>query len=104
MESGHLANPKHARNIDLDTLATHPDYQKRGAGSMIVKYGCDLADAHGVSAYVDASKEGLGLYKRHGFVNHGDGESDVASMARFHSVTNEVSEGRIQSEARCNTP
>lgn len=82
---GNFANSKYARYTDLDTLATHPDYQGRGAGSMIVKYGCDLADQDGVSAYVDASKEGLVLYKRYGFVDHGQPESDVASMARFRT-------------------
>jgi ribosomal protein S18 acetylase RimI-like enzyme len=25
---------------DLDTLGTHPDYQRRGAGSMLVQWEC----------------------------------------------------------------
>ncbi|KAJ5814481.1 hypothetical protein N7474_006258 [Penicillium riverlandense] len=70
----------------LDTLGTHPDYQGRGAGSMIVKWGCDLADKAGVSAYVDASKEGAGLYKKHGFVDYNPPGSDVAAMARFQKT------------------
>lgn len=67
----------------LDTLATHPDYQGRGAGSMLVKWGCDLADASGLSVYVDASKEGAELYAKFGFVHYGKPGEDVASMARF---------------------
>ncbi|PCG94400.1 Acyl-CoA N-acyltransferase [Penicillium occitanis (nom. inval.)] len=66
----------------LDTVGTHPDYQRRGAGSMLVKWGCDLADRDGVSAYVDASKEGAPLYQKHGFVDYSLPGSDVASMAR----------------------
>ncbi|KAJ5115399.1 hypothetical protein NUU61_001158 [Penicillium alfredii] len=67
----------------LDTLATHPDYQRRGAGSMLLKWGCDLADANGVGAYVDASKAGAPLYQRFGFVDESEpGSGDVASMAR----------------------
>ncbi|EMT71153.1 hypothetical protein FOC4_g10009650 [Fusarium odoratissimum] len=67
----------------LDTLVTHPDYQRCGAGSMLMKFGCDLADKDGVAAYVDASKSGAGLYKRFGFVDESlPGSGDVASMAR----------------------
>lgn len=68
--------------LDLDTLATHPDYQRRGAGSMLVKWGCDLADKDGVGAYVDASKEGAPLYTRFGFVDTSPGEGSIAPMAR----------------------
>lgn len=67
---------------DLDTLGTHPDYQRRGAGSMLVQWGCDLADKDGVAAYVDASKEGASLYQRHGFVDFSLPGAEVASMAR----------------------
>lgn len=71
------------RSVDLDTVATHPDYQRRGAGSMLVKWGCDLADAQGVSAYVDASKDGAPLYAKFGFVDHSGPGEEIASMARF---------------------
>ncbi|KAJ6111518.1 hypothetical protein N7523_007579 [Penicillium sp. IBT 18751x] len=71
------------KNYYLDMLGTHPDYRKRGAGSMLVKYGCDLADEHGVGAYVDASKAGAPLYAKFGFVDEsGPDSGDVAAMAR----------------------
>jgi predicted N-acetyltransferase YhbS len=64
-------------------LGTHPDYQRRGAASMLVKWGCDLADQNGVGAYVDASKSGAPLYTRFGFVDESEpGSGDIASMAR----------------------
>ncbi|KAJ5116640.1 hypothetical protein N7456_000988 [Penicillium angulare] len=66
----------------LDTVGTHPDYQRRGAASLIVKWGCDLADRNGVGAYVDASKEGAPLYQKFGFVDYGPPGSGIASMAR----------------------
>ncbi|KAJ5731744.1 acetyltransferase [Penicillium malachiteum] len=37
----------------------------------------------GVSAYVDASKDGAPLYAKHGFVDHSNPGEHVASMARF---------------------
>ena len=52
------------RGTDLDTLAAHPDYQRRGAGSMLLQWGCDMADKDGVALYVDASKAGAPLYQR----------------------------------------
>ena len=73
-----------SRLVDLDTVATHPDYQRRGCGSMLVKWGCDLADAEGVSAYVDASKDGAPLYAKHGFVDYSNPGEEIASMARYH--------------------
>lgn len=63
---------------------THPDYQRRGAGLMLLKWGCNLADECGVAAYVDASKAGAKLYEKCGFVDETEpGPSDVASMARW---------------------
>ncbi len=49
---------------------------------MMVKWGCDLADRDGVSAYVDASKEGAPLYKKYGFVDFSPPAAEIASMAR----------------------
>ncbi|KAK7437759.1 acetyltransferase [Colletotrichum acutatum] len=70
-------------DTNLDTLVTHPDYQRRGAASMLLKWGCALADEDGVAAYVDASKTGKGLYERFGFVDESlEGDGDVASMVR----------------------
>ncbi|KAK1719712.1 acetyltransferase [Colletotrichum lupini] len=62
----------------LDTLVTHPEYQRRGAASMLLAWGCALADEDGVAA-----KAGKGLYERFGFVDESlDGDGDVASMVR----------------------
>ncbi|KAJ5741538.1 acetyltransferase [Penicillium manginii] len=73
------------RHYYLDTVATHPDYQRCGAGSMLVKWGCDLADSQGVSAYVDASKDGAPLYSKFGFVDYSMPGEGIASMARIAS-------------------
>ncbi|EPS26468.1 hypothetical protein PDE_01405 [Penicillium oxalicum 114-2] len=72
------------RHYYLDMLATHPEYRRRGAGSMLVKWGCDLADREGVGAYVDASQAGVPLYKKFGFVSRSQTGSDslILSMAR----------------------
>lgn len=73
---------------DLDMLGTHPEYRRRGAGSLLVQWGCDLADRDGVGAYVDASKAGAPLYEKFGFVDYSEPGSSkmVASMARKTKV------------------
>lgn len=79
-----MGNSKH---YYLDMLCTHPDFRNRGAGSMLVEWGCSLADKDGVPAYVDASKSGASLYKRFGFVDHSlPDQGDIASMRRPKTV------------------
>jgi GNAT superfamily N-acetyltransferase len=71
--------------VDLDTLVVHPNYQRRGAGSMLVQWDCGLADEEGVALYADASRAGAPLYERFGFVDESKGDSgqaEVASMIR----------------------
>lgn len=52
---------------DLKVLVTDPKYQRKGAGSMLIKYGCDVADEKGVLCALGASEAGYSLYMRHGF-------------------------------------
>jgi len=71
----------------LDMLGTLPEYQGLGAGTLLVKWGCDAADEEGVEAFVDASEAGKGLYEKYGFVEKDGwtmpGESfRVASLLR----------------------
>ncbi|KAF2747096.1 hypothetical protein M011DRAFT_381004, partial [Sporormia fimetaria CBS 119925] len=51
----------------LETLVTHPDHHRRGAGSKLVKWGVEEADRLGVEGYVEASEMGAPLYERYGF-------------------------------------
>ena len=70
--------------LDLDMLCTHPDYRGRGAGSMLVRWGCEVADSKGAGAYIDATKAGAALYAKQGFVDRSDPavESEIAPMTR----------------------
>jgi GNAT superfamily N-acetyltransferase len=53
----------------IDMLSTHPEHQHRGAGSMLVKWGADIADRFGLKAFVQGSRLGKHLYERYGFVD-----------------------------------
>ncbi|KAF2173239.1 hypothetical protein M409DRAFT_17184 [Zasmidium cellare ATCC 36951] len=51
----------------LQLLMTHPDWQRKGAGSLLVKHGCEMADEAGLISVLTASAAGWHLYERHGF-------------------------------------
>ncbi|ESZ89721.1 hypothetical protein SBOR_9897 [Sclerotinia borealis F-4128] len=53
--------------VSLDILAVDPDYQRRGAGRLLVKWGTAIADELGYVAIVEASEAGRPLYESEGF-------------------------------------
>ncbi|KAM0799118.1 acyl-CoA N-acyltransferase [Usnea florida] len=52
----------------LAMLSVDPDHQHRGAGTMMVNWGLELADKIGAEATVEATLEGRHLYEQRGFV------------------------------------
>ncbi|CZR53747.1 uncharacterized protein PAC_03627 [Phialocephala subalpina] len=52
----------------LDVCCTDPEYHRRGAGKMLVRWGTGKADELGVKAFVEASPEGRRLYESCGFM------------------------------------
>jgi predicted N-acetyltransferase YhbS len=63
IDSMDLANIR----IALGILVTHPKHQRRGAGGMLVRWGCKKADERGVISILQAAEAGLQLYLKHGF-------------------------------------
>lgn len=49
---------------------------------MLVKWGCELADAEGVEMYVSASKDGASLYAKFDFVDYSNAGQGTTSMVR----------------------
>lgn len=47
-------------------FCTLPDYQGMGAGTMMLNWGCILADNEGVQIYVNATDKGRSTYERMG--------------------------------------
>ncbi|CRL20251.1 Acyl-CoA N-acyltransferase [Penicillium camemberti] len=66
----------------LDMVATHPDYQRQGAASMLVQRGCDLADVKGSGTYVSASKNGASRYAKFGFVDYSNAGQETTVIVR----------------------
>ncbi len=51
----------------LQLLLTHPDHQRRGAGTMLVRWGCERADAAGLMCALSSSAAGQKVYTQQGF-------------------------------------
>ncbi|KAL8827651.1 MAG: hypothetical protein Q9170_006927 [Blastenia crenularia] len=58
---------RHESHWLLATLGTHPDYEGKGAGGMLIRWGLEKADEMGKRCFVDSSARGLDLYKKFGF-------------------------------------
>lgn len=63
-------------------LGTHEDYQGRGLGAGLVKWGCDRADRDGMEAYLDASERGAPFYQKH-FAFQGKDHIDIPNRPEF---------------------
>ena len=61
----------------LSLLATHPDHERRGAASMLIRWAFERADAQDVPCYVDSSPTGHALYVRSGFRDVGQMSVDL---------------------------
>lgn len=51
----------------LDNLKTLPSYQRQGVGTMMLKWGIDLANKNGLKICVEATPFGFELYNKFGF-------------------------------------
>ncbi|KAH7028871.1 acyl-CoA N-acyltransferase [Microdochium trichocladiopsis] len=83
----------------LEMLATDPAHQGRGAGSRLLRYGCEQADRDGVEAYLEASPGGARMYHRHGFEEVGRHETDIRRRA---SATGGAEDGNGRGESYVN--
>ena len=49
-------------------LATTPHYQGRGCGSRLVQWGLEHSNRDGIECFLEASAQGVSLYRKLGFV------------------------------------
>lgn len=49
-------------------MSVAPEWQRKGVGNLLLEDGLSETDAKCMQCVLGASPEGLGLYKKHGFV------------------------------------
>jgi len=54
-------------HVELDSLVTHPDHHRRGAGALLIQWGVSEMDRLGLLGYLEGSMAGRRLYERFGF-------------------------------------
>ena len=55
------------RHVYLRRMIVHPEYQKQGIGTMLVKWGMDVADEGKIVGWLYSRPAGQKLYEREGF-------------------------------------
>ena len=53
--------------LDLEMIATLPEYQGQGAASKLIQWGLDIADRIEAEAYLESNEENVLFYQRFGF-------------------------------------
>jgi len=62
----------------MAVLTVLPEYQRKGIGQKLLEWGLRQADEAGIECWIDASPEGLGLYKKNGWREVGKVDIDLA--------------------------
>jgi GNAT superfamily N-acetyltransferase len=90
-----LTNLTNYGNTVCALLCVHEDFQRRGAGTALVRWGIERAAALGLSAYLEATPAGYPLYLTLGFseidvmvIKAGmwDGDRDLRFVAMLNDV------------------
>ncbi|KAI0852433.1 hypothetical protein F5Y00DRAFT_258839 [Daldinia vernicosa] len=56
-------------HIELEQLAVHPDYRKRGVGRLLTNWGIQKADDMGLECCAESVRFAVPIYERYGFGN-----------------------------------
>jgi predicted N-acetyltransferase YhbS len=71
------------KQLSLAQVATHPDYFRRGAGTMLIKWGLDLAEKETWAVTVFAGPKAYRVYERLGFKTLGTARAQVDGEEEF---------------------
>ena len=72
--------------ILLHVLAVAPGWQGKGVGRRLLEWGLEIADREGWECWVDASREGVGLYRKVGWREVGEVRVDLGEWGGEEGV------------------
>ena len=78
--------------VHLTLLCTLPEHQRRGAGTMLLEKGAEIADKERLPTSLIGNILGVPLYRKVGFkeVENGDWVMDLRLLGRTEIITNKV--------------
>lgn len=76
----------------MGLLATHPDFQRRGCASKLLRYVLDMADREGRRCYIEATRPGFPVYEKLGW--------KTVEVLHFSLDEEDVKAGRVKEEDR----
>ncbi|KAF2153522.1 hypothetical protein K461DRAFT_278331 [Myriangium duriaei CBS 260.36] len=83
-------------HIQLCILGTDPSFARRGAGAMMMKWGCNLADHLFLPMWIEASHDGGKLYEAFGF-SHFEvkAEGQEGTIMRREARPSQIQGGKV---------
>lgn len=54
-------------NPELTFMGTDPLHERRGAASLMLRWGIEQCQLHNTPAYLESTLEAVGFYKKYGF-------------------------------------
>lgn len=73
--------------IGLEGFAVHPNWQRKGVGSILVKKFLESVDADHAKCYVHSSRTGKLLYEKFGFKTMGLVSVDLKEFGDYEPYT-----------------
>jgi len=73
--------------VELEGFAVHPNWQRKGVGSMLVKKFLKSVDADYAKCYVHSSRNGKPLYEKFGFKMMGVVTIDLKELGDYEPYT-----------------
>jgi len=61
----------------MSFVCTDPDFQGRGAGSLLTRAVLDMADVDGLPVYLESTENAVPMYERFGFVAIDEFEMEI---------------------------
>jgi GNAT superfamily N-acetyltransferase len=86
-QANYDASHRVAGDVDhwfLSTLVVRRDWQRRGVGSLLMRWGLAKADEERWVAYLNGTNDGKGLYEKFGFRTVDESYFDEMSLRSYH--------------------